>query len=391
MYDLILIRFGEIALKGENRINFVQQLINNIDKNIKNIADYKITRSSGRIFIHSENNIEKIMDRLKMIPGIVSFSPAVICSLDYESLEIEALKLFKKEVKNYPTTFKVITRRANKQFKPNSMEVSRKLGAKILGEINDKNNKISVDVHNPQNKVYVEIRNKHIYIYSRVISGPGGLPIGSSSKGLLLLSGGIDSPVAGWMAMKRGIKIEALYFHSFPFTSDRAKEKVIDLTKVLSQYGGKIKLHIGYFTEIQKEIQEKCPERYNITIMRRMMFRMATIMARINNNLVLLSGESVGQVASQTLESMNVINAVTNIPVLRPLITMDKTEIMAIARKIGTYKISIQPYEDCCTVFLPDHPVTKPRLENAIKAEAELDIEGLLERAIGKSESMYID
>lgn len=392
MYKVILIRFGEIGLKGKNRSTFVNQLISNIKWALKGLANYKLERTYGRIYLYPKDNLEAILDRLRMIPGIVSLSPTAIAPLDYRKLEKTALEVFRDAVEEYPATFKVETRRANKNFPMKSLEISREIGAHILRNINQgKENRLTVDVHNPDFILNIEVRKDNIYVYTRVVPGPGGLPVGSSGKGLLLLSGGIDSPVAGWLGMKRGMKIEAIYFHSFPYTSDRAKEKVIDLAKVLSRYGGKIKLYISYFTEIQKEIMKHCPRKYNITIMRRMMFRLATEIARRNNDLVLVTGESVGQVASQTLESMQVINAVTNLPVLRPLITMDKTEIMDIAREIGTYETSILPYEDCCTVFVPKHPVTKPRLETAIEAEKDLAIEELMEESIGKTEIMLIE
>lgn len=392
MYKVILIRFGEIGLKGKNRSTFVNQLISNIKWALKGLANYKLERTYGRIYLYPKDNLEAILDRLRMIPGIVSLSPTAIAPLDYRKLEKTALEVFQDAVEEYPATFKVETRRANKNFPMKSLEISREIGAHILRNINQgKENRLTVDVHNPDFILNIEVRKDNIYVYTRVIPGPGGLPVGSSGKGLLLLSGGIDSPVAGWLGMKRGMKIEAIYFHSFPYTSDRAKEKVIDLAKVLSRYGGKIKLYISYFTEIQKEIMKHCPRKYNITIMRRMMFRLATEIARRNNDLVLVTGESVGQVASQTLESMQVINAVTNLPVLRPLITMDKTEIMDIAREIGTYETSILPYEDCCTVFVPKHPVTKPRLETAIEAEKDLAIEELIKESIEKTEIMLIE
>lgn len=391
MYNVLLIRYGEIALKGLNRGQFINKLIKNIKWAIRDTGNYELKRTPGRIFIYPENNEEKLIEKLRMVPGIVSLSPAITCPLDYEQLKDRALELFKHEVTRYPTTFKVETKRANKNFPHKSPEISRDIGAHILRNINMEDNILTVDVHNPIHQLNIEIRKKHIYIYNRVISGPGGLPYGSSGKGLLLLSGGIDSPVAGWMGMKRGIEIEALYFHSFPYTSDRVKEKVIDLSRILSQYGGKIKLYVNYFTEIQKAIQKNCPNKYNITIMRRMMFRLASIIARQHNNLVLITGESVGQVASQTLESMHTINSVTNIPVLRPLVAMDKSEIMEIAREIGTYETSILPYEDCCTIFVPKHPETRPTIEKAEKAEEKLNIDELIKESLEKTEILTIE
>ncbi len=395
MYDVLLIRFGEIALKGKNRHYFLTQLYNNIKRAIKPLGDHKVRKTHGRIYVEPQGDSEKLIKRLKMVPGIVSISPGITLDLDFAKLKDKALYFFKKEVNEYPTTFKVETRRANKNFPKNSMEISSELGAYLLENINETKNKkegkLSVDVHEPEHRLKIEVRKKNIYIYTTVIDGPGGLPVSSSGKGLLLLSGGIDSPVAGWEAMSRGIALEALYFHSFPFTSDRAKEKVIDLTKILSQYGPAIKLHIGFFTNIQKAIQEKCPKEYNITIMRRMMYKMATKIAKKRDIKALITGESVGQVASQTLESMYVINNVTSMPILRPLVSTDKTQIINKAKKIGSYDISIQPYEDCCTVFVPDNPVTKPKLNNTLEAEKDLNIEELIEEAIEKTETLTIN
>lgn len=386
MYDVILVRFGEIALKGNNRKYFLNKLHSNIVAACRKLGDHKVQKTHGRIFVYPEGDTEELLDRLKMVPGIVSLSPGMIVPLDYDELQKASLELFEQEVDNYPTTFKVETKRANKSFPKNSMEINREIGAHLLRNIDSPEQNLSVDVHQPEHRFQIEVRKNNIYIFTRVVNGPGGLPVGSSGKGLLLLSGGIDSPVAGWLSQKRGIDIDALYFHSFPFTGDRAKEKVIDLAQKLTRYTDKIKLHIGYFTNIQKAIQEKCPKKYSVTIMRRMMFRMATRIAQNHNNKVLITGESVGQVASQTLESMSVINEVTRMPVLRPLVTMDKQEIITIAKKIDTYEISIRPYEDCCTVFVPDHPVTKPRLPETLEAEKDLGVEELIEEALEKTE-----
>ncbi|MGM0437009.1 MAG: tRNA uracil 4-sulfurtransferase ThiI [Bacillota bacterium] len=393
MYDVLLIRFGEIALKGKNRSNFLHQLYTNIKRTIKPLGKHQVKKTHGRIYVYPEGDSEKLLERLKMVPGIVSISPGITLNLDYKKLKKKSLSFFQKEVKNYPTTFKVETRRVNKDFTKNSMEISRELGAYLLENINkdSQEKKLKVDVHEPEYRLKIEVRYDNIYIYTRIIEGPGGLPVSSSGKGLLLLSGGIDSPVAGWEAMSRGISLEAIYFHSFPFTGDRAKEKVIDLTKVLSQYGPAINLHIGYFTNIQKAIQEKCPEKYNITIMRRMMYKMAAKLAKRRDIKALITGESVGQVASQTLESMYVINEVTSMPVLRPLISTDKTKIVETAKKIGSYEISIRPYEDCCTVFVPDNPVTKPQLKNTLKAEEKLQVDKLISEALQKSEIIKIN
>ncbi|MTI61445.1 MAG: tRNA 4-thiouridine(8) synthase ThiI [Firmicutes bacterium] len=391
MYQAILLRFGEISLKGNNRSFFVHKLIKNIKTVLKNTADFRIERTYGRIYIYPENNMEKIIERLKMVPGIVSLSPTAITSLNYEDVKKTTLEVFKDSVDNYPTTFKVETHRANKKYQLTSPEISRDIGAYLLQNINHQDNKLTVDVHNPAHTLNIEVRKERIFIYTRVIQGIGGLPIGTSGKGLLLLSGGIDSPVAGWSSLKRGMTIDAIYFHSPPYTGERAKEKVIELAQILSKHSGRIKLYLSHFTDIQMAIQKNCPPKYNITIMRRIMFQIADRIARENNYLALVTGESIGQVASQTLESMQVINAVTNLPVIRPLIAMDKTEIIDIARKIETYKTSILPYEDCCTLFVPKHPVTKPKLSDTINAETKLDIEELLAQAMEKIETIILE
>ncbi len=390
MYDVILIRFGEIALKGKNRPYFLNKLKNNIKDICGKLGNHKVRKTHGRLFIYPKGDTEKLIKRLKMIPGIVSLSPGISLPLSFEKLKEKSLSFFQQEVKDYPTTFKVETKRANKDFPKNSMEINKEIGAHLLQNISGENNILSVDVHQPEHKLQIEVRKNHIYLFTRVIRGPGGLPVQSSGKGLLLLSGGIDSPVAGWQAMKRGVKLEALYFHSFPFTGDRAKEKVIDLARILSKYGGKIKLHIGYFTDIQKAIKEKVPTRFNVTIMRRMMYRMAEKIARKRNLQVLITGESIGQVASQTLENLTVINRVVDMPVIRPLVGYDKQEIIKEARKIKTYDISIQPYEDCCTVFVPDHPVTRPDTKETRNAEKNLEIKSLISSALTKSETVNI-
>ncbi len=392
MYQVLLIRFGEIGLKGNNRSFFVNRLMTNIKKALRNIGNFQIEKTYGRIYIFPEDNTENIIEKLKMVPGIVSISPARISSLDFQEIQETALEVFKDAVSQYPTSFKVETHRANKKYPLKSPEINRELGGYILQNINinDDEDRLSVDVHNPEHLVKIEIRKDNVYIFTRVIPGPGGLPVGSSGKGLLLLSGGIDSPVAGWLGLKRGMAIEALYFHSPPYTGDRAKEKVIDLAKILSTYGHRLKLYICHFTDIQLAIQQNCPREYTVTIMRRMMFRLASEIARKNNDLVLVTGESIGQVASQTLESMHVINAVTNLPVLRPLITMDKTEIMEIARQIGTYETSILPYEDCCTIFVPRHPVTRPVIKEAQIAEEKIDMENLIRESLEKTEIINI-
>ncbi|MDW7651735.1 MAG: tRNA uracil 4-sulfurtransferase ThiI [Bacillota bacterium] len=386
MNALYLIRYGEIGLKGKNRKFFENALTSNIKKALAGVAECKIHRSHSRNFVEVlHGDADAVAKRLTEVFGIVSISPVAIAGLDLEDIKAVALREFSRVVRP-GLRFKVETKRANKQFPVKSPEVSREVGGHLLANIEE----LVVDVRTPEMVLDVEIREHETYIYTDTIPGPGGLPVGVAGKGLLLISGGIDSPVAGWMSMKRGVTVEALHFHSFPFTSERAKEKVIDLCRELTRYGGKIRLHVAHFTEIQKELRMKTPERLTVTLMRRMMFRIAERLAQKRGALALITGESLGQVASQTMESMNVIERVTVIPVLRPLIGLDKEEITVISRKIGTYPISIRPYEDCCTVFLPDFPATRPRLADVEAAEAALDIDALITESLEKTETIDI-
>lgn len=401
MYDLIIIRYGEIALKGDNINDFISQLITNIERATADLGDFEISTVYGRIFLYAESSkIQKIVKRLVNVPGIISLSPAQRFRIgkkinkfdqqDFENLKAKVVQLFQKEVKSYPTTFKVETTRADKSFPIKSPELNSELGAAILENIETKKTPLSVDVHKPDHMLEIEIRRGKIYLFIKREAGPGGLPVQCSGRGLLLLSGGIDSPVAGWLALKRGLTLNAVYFNSPPYTSERAKEKVIDLAKTLSLYGGEIKLQIPYFTEIQQEILKKCPQRYTITIMRRMMIRIANRLAKMNNEQALITGESLGQVASQTIEGLHSSNEIAELPVLRPLITMDKNEIIKLAKKIGSYEISIRPHEDCCTIFVPDNPVTQPKIDTVHFGEKDLEIKGLIDRSIEKMKVLTI-
>ncbi|CCU80243.1 Thiamine biosynthesis protein thiI [Halanaerobium saccharolyticum subsp. saccharolyticum DSM 6643] len=402
MYDLIIIRYGEISLKGDNINDFISQLVANIKRATADLGDFEISTIYGRIFLYAESNkIEKIVKRLVNVPGIVSLSPAQRFRIgkkidkfndnDFEKIKKKVVKLFKNEVQNYPTTFKVETTRADKSFPIKSPKLNRELGGEILRKVEAESTPLSVDVHQPEHLVEVEIRRGKIYLFVRREAGPGGLPVKSSGKALLLLSGGIDSPVAGWLGLKRGLSLNAVYFDSPPYTSERAKEKVIDLAKVLSRYGGEIKLQIPYFTEIQQEILKKCPNRYTVTIMRRMMIRIGNRLAEKNGELALVTGESLGQVASQTLEGLRSSDEAAAYPVLRPLITMDKNDIIELSKKVGTYEISIRPYEDCCTVFVPNEPTTQPKLDIVHYGEEALEIEKLIDRALEKMEVITIN
>lgn len=384
MYSMIIARFGEISIKGKNRSEFEKKLVENMQRTVKEFGNVKVSRIGGRILVHLNGTpYESVINKLRWVPGIVSLSPVVTTSQDLEEIKRHSVQMLKQIVQQ-PVTFKVETRRANKSFPLSSPELTQILGAEILRNIPQ----LTVDVHNPELTFSVEVREEDVYLYVEVIPGPGGLPVGSSGKALLLLSGGIDSPVAGWMAMKRGVEIEAIHFHSYPFTSERARKKVEDLSKILAQLGNRVRLHVVHFTEIQKAIRQHCPEELSITVMRRFMLRIADNLAHQRKIKALVTGESLGQVASQTLDSMYTINNVTNMPILRPLIAVDKVDIIKIAKEIGTYETSILPYEDCCTIFMPKSPRTRPKLKEAERAERDLDIDALVQEALERTETI---
>lgn len=380
-FDHILIRYGEMALKGKNIKQFITQLQQNVQQKVKEFPNVKVKRTQGRMFvILNGNDPEPIMEKCKKIFGIQSLSLAIKVDNEVEKVKEAALYAL-KQAKNV-NTFKVTVKRINKDFPVRSQEMNQLLGGHLLSNTEG----ITVDVHNPDVEVKVEIRNEATYITSSVIPGLGGLPVGTSGKSLLLLSGGIDSPVAGFLAMKRGVEIEAIHFHSPPYTSERAKEKVLDLAKQLTKFGKSIKVHIVPFTKLQQEIFREMPDAYAMTIMRRMMFRISEEVCKKEGILSLATGENLGQVASQTMDSMHTINEVTNYPIIRPLVTMDKQEVINISHEIGTYETSILPYEDCCTIFVPKHPKTKPQLEAMRKAESVLDVDAMVEKAINETE-----
>ncbi|MCM3741182.1 tRNA 4-thiouridine(8) synthase ThiI [Oceanobacillus luteolus] len=384
-YEHILIRYGEMALKGKNMRSFILTLQENLLAKLKEFPQVKIKRTQGRMFILlNGHDPEPIMDICKKVFGIHSLSLAIKVDNDVEQIKEAALYALKKakDVK----TFKVSVKRVNKQFPHGSSEMNQLLGTHLLVNTDD----ITVDVHHPDVEVKVEIRAEATYITSENVPGAGGLPVGTSGKSLLLLSGGIDSPVAGYLAMKRGVQLEAIHFHSPPYTSERAKQKVLDLTKQLTKYGKSIRVHIVPFTKLQQEIFREMPENYGMTIMRRMMFRIAEAVCQQEGILSLTTGENLGQVASQTMESMHTINEVTNYPIIRPLVAMDKEEVIAISRKIGTYDISILPYEDCCTIFVPKSPKTKPRRDKVNAYEARHDFSESINEAIEGIETIKI-
>jgi len=386
MYELILVRYGELGLKGKNKAQFINRLVLNIKRGIKGLAPREVVSTWGRIWVPVIGDLDQTIERLQQVFGIYSVSPVIKTEKNLEAIQKAALRVLHDSLPQ-GGTFKVETRRSDKTFPMLSPEISKEVGSYLFANSQDI---YQADMYHPQHTIDVEIRGEGAFVYGQVIPGAKGLPVGCSGRAVLMLSGGIDSPVAGWMAMKRGVTVEAIHFHSFPFTSERAKQKVIDLCEVLAGWGGKIRLHVVHFTEIQKAIRQNCREEYGITIMRRMMFRLAEGIALKNKAFAIYTGESVGQVASQTLESMFTINNVTNMPVLRPLVGMDKEEIIKIAQGIGTFDISIRPYEDCCTVFLPDYPKIRPRLEEAQALEEKIDIDGLLKEALEKTEVLEI-
>lgn len=384
-YDHILIRYGELGLKGKNINQFIQQLQKNVQEAVKEFPNVRVNRSQGRMFVVlNGHDPEPVIEKCKNVFGIYSMSLAMKVANEEEAMKEGALEALKQHID--AKTFKVSVRRANKQFPKTSQQMNQILGAHLLKNTTG----FKVDVHQPDVEINVEIREKATYIMSSVIRGAGGLPVGTGGKTLLLLSGGIDSPVAGYLMMKRGVQLEMIHFHSPPFTSERAKQKVLDLTKVLTNFGGPIKVHLVPFTKLQQEIFKQIPDRYGMTVMRRIMFTISERVCNSENILSLTTGESLGQVASQTLASMNVINEVTNLPVLRPLVALDKEEIMDIAQKIGTYDISIRPYEDCCTIFVPKSPVTNPTRKKVNFLESKADFTELIEEAIEGIETVTI-
>lgn len=376
MKKILMIKYGELTTKKENINFFISTLKENIKSTLSGMGA-NITYDKGRMFVTSEEEkYEEIEEKLLRIFGIHE----ITIGYELKSCNLEEIKeaLITLVQSRDFKTFKVETKRSDKSYPYTSLEVSKILGGVVL---KNKEN-IHVDVHHPEVTIYIEIRTSHGYIYFDRIKGLGGYPVGSLGKGLLMLSGGIDSPVAGYLALKRGVRIEALYFDSPPHTSEAAKNKVIELAKKLSTYSGYVKLHVIYFTEIQEAILKNCPHEYLITIMRRMMYRIAEQIANRNNAKVIVNGESIGQVASQTLTSMAAINAVVRIPVIRPVACLDKIDIIELAKKIETYETSILPFEDCCTIFVPDHPVINPIVSKCEEYENAFDFESLVKKAV---------
>lgn len=378
--DIILLKYGEISLKGLNRPMFEKQLLANVAKALAPLGKFSIRKSQSTVYVEplgDDIDMQAATERLSKVFGIVNICPAAKCQKTIEDIERTTLECL-SQIDLNGKTFKVEAKREDKQFPMNSPQLCRHMGAVILKNTEG----LSVDVHNPDILVQIEIR-KEAFIFTQKVSGAGGMPVGTAGRAALLLSGGIDSPVAGWMISKRGVVLDAVHFHSHPYTSDRAKEKVIELAKIMTQYTGPIRLHIVPFTDIQLDIIDKCPKNYLTIIMRRLMMRIAEKIARESGAMALITGESIGQVASQTMESLVVTDNAVDMPVFRPCIGMDKEEIVTISKKIDTYETSILPYEDCCTIFVPKHPKTKPSISEIQEAEKLLtDPDGMMEKAI---------
>lgn len=391
MFQAFLIKYGEIGIKGKNRYLFEDALVHQMKHALKEVdGQFRVTKEQGRIYVEAleDFDFEETVEALKRVFGIVGICPTVILEDEgFEKLSADVAAYLREQYPAGNQTFKVNARRARKDYPMESMEINRELGARILDAFPN----MKVDVHQPDIMLNIEIRQK-IYVYSQVIPGPGGMPVGTNGKSMLLLSGGIDSPVAGYMVAKRGVKIDAVYFHAPPYTSERAKQKVVDLAGQVARYAGPIYLYVVNFTDIQLYIYEKCPHDELTIIMRRYMMRIAERIAEKTGSLGLITGESIGQVASQTVQSLAATNEVCTMPVFRPLIAFDKEDIITISKKIGTFETSIQPFEDCCTIFVAKHPVTKPNVKAIKRSETHLaeKIDEMVERAVSEAELLVV-
>ncbi len=388
---ILIVRCGEVALKGMNKPYFERMLAERIHKRLK-AAGYgkaSVKRHEGLIFVRFDREWDtlQLAGEISKVFGVASISPAVESESNMDAIGIEAVSFMEKLCEERCVrTFKVEAKRADKQFPIKSPDIARQIGGYVLKGLKV----LKVDVHNPDVRLFVDVRHDKSYIYADKIAGFGGLPLGTNGKGLVLLSGGIDSPVAAWMMAKRGMMIEAVHFHSYPYTSPRAQEKVEDLAKIVASYCGSFKMHVINILPIQEQIVKNCPEAETTIHVRRFMMRIAEKIAEKNSAMMLITGENLGQVASQTAEALVVTDNCVKMPVMRPLIAMDKIDIIAKAQEIGTFETSIEPYEDCCTVFLPKHPTTKPQLDKIEISDSKLDIDALVESAIAKEEIIYI-
>ena len=384
MYNILIVKYGEIGVKGKNRYIFENKLIKNVKNILKPIGKFNVYKEYGRIYVDLDGyDYEEVVEEVRKVFGIVGVCPAVRAEKDYNLLKELALKMLEGKIEQGYKSFKVDSRRGDKDFKLTSQEMSLDIGGYLVSQVKDK---IAVDVRNPEVKIHCELRQNHVMVYSDTIPGYGGLPLGTNGRAMSLLSGGIDSPVASWMVAKRGMELECIHFHSYPFTSEKSQEKVRDLAQILAKYCGRVRLHKVNMLEIQKAIGLNCKDEEMTIISRRFMMRIAERVAESRHCDALVTGESIGQVASQTIQGLTCTNASVKMPVFRPLIAMDKTEIIEVAQKIGTFETSILPEEDCCTVFSPKKPVTKPKLDRIEKSENKLDVEKLIQDAIDNIE-----
>ena len=388
MNDIILLKLGEIVLKGLNRKAFERKLLNNIAARLKPIGNFKISCLQSTVYVEPQDDscdLEEAFEACGKIFGIISMTRASACEKDKDAIAQLAIRCLKEEMQN-AKSFKVESKRSDKSFPMTSIQLSQYVG----GELQEAYPDTPVDVHNPELTVYVEVRDLAAYVHANPVPGAGGMPVGSNGVAVTLLSGGIDSPVSTYMIARRGVRLIPVHFFSFPYTSEQAKEKVVELATLLTDYCGKMTIEVVPFTHIQEEIRDKCPEEYFTLIMRRFMMRLAEKIALYYGAGAIVTGENLGQVASQTMEAMAVTRAVTTLPIVQPLIGFDKEEIVRLARKIGTFGTSILPYEDCCTVFTPRHPRTKPKLKDVEAAEAALDVEALVEEAFNGIEQIPV-
>jgi thiamine biosynthesis protein ThiI len=384
-----IVRYGEVALKGMNKPYFERMLIDRIRKVLKKYPKIEVDREDGLIVVRTPNNISQdlIINEISKVFGVNSISPAIEVESDMETIGKAAIDYMLHLIKGKDIkTFKVEAKRSDKTFPLQSPEIAKQIGAEILIACKV----LKVDVHNPECRIFIHVRRKRTFIYEQKIPTFGGLPLGTNGKGLVLLSGGIDSPVAAFMMAKRGMRIEAVHYHSYPYTNERAWEKVKELAQILSIYCGKIIIHSINLLPIQEQIVQHCPEEELTILIRRFMMKIAERIARETDCLMLITGENLGQVASQTAEALVVTDEAVHMPVMRPLIAMDKVDIMEKARQIGTYETSILPYEDCCTVFLPKHPKTKPKIKTILKSEKNIDVEALINAALEQKEIVII-
>ena len=386
MYNIAIVKYGEIGVKGKNRYIFENKLIKNIKNMLSPIGKFNVYKEYGRIYVdlgeYSED-YEEVLEEIKKVFGVVGVCPGIRVEKDYDKLKELALKLLEEKIEEGSKSFKVSSRRGDKSLELTSQEMSRDIAGFLVFNVKDR---IKVDVRNPETTIHCEYRQNHVMVYSDTVPGYGGLPVGTNGRAMSLLSGGIDSPVASWMVAKRGVEIEAIHFHSYPFTSEKSQEKVRDLAQILAKYCGKVRLHKVNILEIQKAIGMSCKEEEMTIISRRFMMKIAQRVGEMRFCDALVTGESIGQVASQTIQGLTCTNAAITLPVFRPLIAMDKSEIIKIAQSIGTFETSVIPEEDCCTVFSPKNPVTKPKLDRIEKSESSLDVEKLIQDAIDNME-----